>query len=131
MDYNGSASLGGQGILNVEGSANPEYGSMLLQTIASFTVNGEEVNPQYGSASIVSMSNTKLGFTTNGSASLTTVGVFILDGLFRSVGQRIDDLKIRVEDLEEAINEAPEGTDFLTPEDIQPLFNNREVIFDV
>ena len=35
------------------------------------------------------------------------------------------------ESIEDKLNDVPEGTDFLTPEDVQPLFDNREVIFDV
>ena len=66
-----------------------------------------------------------------GSAIITMESSFSCDGLFLSIGQRMDAVVVRVDVLEEQINQAPEGTDFLTPEDVQPLFNEREVIFDV
>lgn len=131
MVYNGAASLVRQSSLEVEGSANPEYGKASLQASSTVAVDGTLWNPTLGSCSISSSSKLTVGFVHLGKISLSRSSLLTLDGIFVSIGARVDALIVRVDDIEEQLGAVPEGTDFLTPEDVQPLFNNREVIFDV
>ncbi len=66
-----------------------------------------------------------------GSANIIKTKELTVDGIFRSVGQRISDLTSRVDVIEDQLDQVPTDTDFLKPEDVKQLFSGREVIFDV
>lgn len=115
MEYNGSASLIGVSTLTLNGGLVTYTGSAHLAGSGSLIIEGAVPGT----------------FSVRGSAHLVGTSTLTCNGEFITVGQRIDELQVRVTQLEEDILLTPEGTDFLTPEDIQPLFNEREVIFDV
>ena len=56
---------------------------------------------------------------------------FHLNGVSMTYLERLESLESRLAAALELLDQIPEDQDFLQADDIQPLFNNREVIFDV
>lgn len=85
-----------------------------------------------GSASLVSNSSFNVEGSIDGSYSIIASETIVstsnitANGTFISVQERVDAVRSRTLALKYTFQQ-----DFLNQEDIQPLFNNREVIFDV
>ena len=67
----------------------------------------------------------------NGSCAMTGLSITTFNGVSYTLSEWVEDLDQRITALTELVETVPAGNDFLEPKDIQPLFNNREVIFDV
>lgn len=130
----GSASLLGQAAWNLNQTIRFEFvvtfkGKAQLARSSSFIVEGQAFGAQKGSATLLrSVSFTAAGDWTGGefigAASIYSYGDLILDGIVTepTPGRRMDDLEARVTELEDLINDVPEGLDFLKSIDIDSFF---------